>query len=340
MKIGTVDTKKEPFIIAEIGGNHEGRFDYAKKMLLDAAKTGCHCIKYQIYTGDKIVSKVEGAVRNKHFKKFELTNEQYKELIKLAEENNMLFCASFWDPEAVDYFDPFVKFHKIGGGDFTNLPIIEQIAKKNKPILISTAMSNLEEIKEVVAFIDKVNPSLRKENKIALLQCVAMYGEPKDEHANLLSIKVLQDAFPDIEIGYSDHTKGVYACELALAMGATIIEKHFTDNKDQEFRDHHLSANPEEMIHLVKKAKQIQILHGKHEKKPVEAIEDEDRIQQFRRAVYPKADLPAGTILTRENTTTLRPNQGIDARKYYEILGNKLNKDKKAFESIYEEDLD
>lgn len=340
MIIGNHNTKEETFIIAEIGGNHEGNFEYAKKLLLDAAKTGCHAIKYQVYEGDKIVSKVEGADRNKHFKKFELSNEQYKELINMAEENNMLFCASFWDPEAVDYFDPFVKFHKIGGGDFTNLPIIEQIAKKNKPILLSTAMSNLEEIKETVAFIDKVNPDLRKNNKIALLQCVAMYGDPKDEYANLLSIKVLQDTFPDIEIGYSDHTKGTYACELAIAMGSSIIEKHFTDNKDQEFRDHHLSANPEEMKYLVQKSKQIKILHGKNEKKPIDTVEDKERIKQFRRAVYLKQDIPAGTILTKENLTTLRPNVGIDARKYYDVLGKRLKKDKKAFEVVYEGDLE
>ena len=336
------------FIIAEIGGNHEGNFEYAKKLLLDASKTGADAVKFQIYRGDKIVSKVEGEDRNKHFKKFELPDERFMKLAKLAEENNIMFMASVWDKEALETFDPFIKIHKVGSGDMTNYPLLKALAETNKPLIISTAMSTLEEIRDMVAFIDKANPNLIKENKLVLLHCVATYGNPKDEYANLLSIKKMQDEFPDIPIGYSDHTMGILACEIAISMGACVIEKHFTDDKTREFRDHHISIDLNEMKELVETAKdkkdinesdkKNKLLLGKCEKKPIEAIETPERIAEFRRAVYPNKDLATGTELTEENLTTLRPNKGIDARKFYDILGKKLNKDKKAFENIDEDD--
>ena len=331
--------RDDTFIIAEIGGNHEGDFDYAKKLLLDAAKSGADAVKFQIYKADKIVSRLEGEARNKHFKKFEMTDEQFVELAKLAEKNNIMFMASLWDNNAVNNFDNYLKIHKIGSGDLTNYPILEAIAKKNRPMIISTAMATLEEIKETVKFIEKVNPALLKENKLCMLHCVATYGDPKDEYANLLSIRKLQDEFPNIPIGYSDHTKGVYPCELAITMGARVIEKHFTDDKTREFRDHHISADLDDMKELVEKAEKIKTLLGKYEKKPIEEVETLQRINEFRRAVYLKEDLKAGDILTKDNLITLRPNVGVDARDYYKILGKRLKKDKKAYEAIYPKDL-
>jgi len=328
------------FIIAEIGSNHEGNFEYAKKLLSDAVKCGVDAVKFQIYKGDKIVSKIESSERYNHFKRFELTDDEFIELAKLAEKKGILFMSSLWDIDAVHKFDPYLKIHKVGSGDLTNYPILEVIAKKNKPIILSTAMSTLEEIKDAVNFISMVNSNLIKNKKLILMHCVAMYGNPRDEYANLLSIRKLQDEFPNFIIGYSDHTRGIYACELAIAMGAKVIEKHFTDDKSREFRDHHIAADLEEMKELVKKARRIETLLGKYEKKPIEEIETPERIKEFRRAVYLKKDASAGTILTKENLITLRPNVGIDARRFYSILGKRLKKNKKAFEAIYEEDLE
>ncbi|MEZ4752931.1 MAG: N-acetylneuraminate synthase family protein [Bdellovibrionota bacterium] len=327
----------ETFIIAEIGGNHEGDFEYAKKLLRDAAETGAQAVKFQIYKGDTIVSKVEGADRNKHFKKFELSHQQYEELAKLANESGLQFMASLWDSEAIDKFDPLIDIHKVGSGDFTNYPLLKKLALTDKPLILATAMSNLDEIRETVAFIDSINPKLREEHKLCLMQCVAMYGEPEDRHAQLGAIKVLQEGFPDIHIGYSDHTLGTYACELAIGMGARVIEVHFTDDKTREFRDHHLSITKEEMKDLVAKSKKIATLFGSVEKVPVAAIETVERVQQFRRAVYPAHDIKAGTILTEEMLTTLRPNKGIDARKYYDLIGKTISKDVRAFEALAEE---
>ncbi len=330
----------EVFIIAEIGGNHEGDFEYAKRLLLEAAKSGAHAVKFQSYKADKIVSKVEGAVRNEHFKKFELSDEQFIELAKLAEENGIMFMSSLWDKDAIEKLDPYLKVHKVGSGDLTNYPILDLLAKKDKPLIISTAMSTLDDVRGAVDYVRKVNPELVSRGDLVLLHCVAMYGDAREEYANLLAIKKLQNEFPGIHIGYSDHTKGVYACELSIAMGARVIEKHFTDDKTREFRDHHISADLGEMKSLVENSKRIVGLLGVYDKSPIEGIETADRIKEFRRAVYPSVDLNEGDILSDENLTTLRPNVGVDARRYDEILGKKLNKSKKAFEAIYDEDLE
>jgi N-acetylneuraminate synthase/N,N'-diacetyllegionaminate synthase len=330
---------KKIFIVAEIGGNHEGDFEYAKRLLLDAAQTGVDAVKFQIYTGDKLVSKVEGPIRNEHFKKFQLTDEQWLELIRLAKENNILFMSSIWDIEAVNKYDQYIEIYKVGSGDLTAWPILEVIAKKNKPIILSVGMSNLEEIKETVGFLEKVNPSLIKEKKLILLHCVAMYGDPKDKYANLLSIRKLQDEFPNLYIGYSDHVKDILAAQMAMAMGARVIEEHFTNDKTREFRDHHLSSDIEEMKALVGSAEKIEELLGEYKKEPVLPIEDEQRIQQLRRAIYFKEDVPEGTIANSENLVALRPNTGIDARDFYKILGKKLKVSKKKFERLSFEDF-
>lgn len=327
------------FLIAEIGGNHEGNFEYAKKLLSLAVEGGADAVKFQIYRGDKIVSKQECSERNKHFKKFELTFEQYKELAMLAREMGTQFMSSLWDREAVEEFDPYISVHKIGSGDITNYRLLKELALKNKPLLVATAMSKMEEVRDSVAFIDSVNPSLRREGKLCLMQCVAMYGDIRPAYAHLGAIRALQDEFPDIHIGYSDHTKGKYASEISLALGARVIEVHFTDDKSREFRDHELSLTNEELISLRSKAEEISVLLGPYAKSPVSDVETPERIQQFRRAIYLKEDQPAGTLLTSEILTTLRPNKGLDARMYFDVIGRTLAKDKAAFEAFSEEDL-
>ena len=322
------------FVIAEVGGNHEGDFNYAKKLCLDAINSGAHAVKFQTYQADNIVSPVEGPVRNKHFKKFELSFEQFEELAQICNEHNVEFMSSLWDKNSFDKLDPIINIHKIGSGDMTNYPLIKYMLQSGKPLIISTAMSTIEEIKHLVSFITETSPDYITEKKLYILHCVAMYGEPKDEYAQLLSIKVLQDTFPKLTIGYSDHTIGMYASELAVAMGAKVIEKHFTDNKDQEFRDHHISADMKEMQTFMTNIQKIRTLLGKYEKKPVLPIESKERIQQFRRSVYACKDINEGEVLDESNITTLRPNTGIDAREYYSLLGNKITQPVKKYHKI------
>ena len=293
------------FVIAEIGGNHEGDFERAKKLTRLAIESGCHAIKFQTYKGDKLVSKVEGESRNKHFKRFELDYDQFIELAKMIREAGRIFMTSVWDTDSLNMLDEYLDIYKVGSGDLTNYEMLEAFAKRNKPIIISTAMATIDEIKESIKFIETINPKLIKKNKIVLLHCIAMYGDPRNEYANLLSIKKLQDEFPHMIIGYSDHTKGMYACELAVAMGSAVIEKHFTDDKTKEFRDNHISADVDELREFMKKTKMIRTMLGSYAKKPIDQIETSERISEFRRAVYPKTYIKAGEVLTRNSITAL-----------------------------------
>jgi len=331
---------KEIFVIAEIGGNHEGDFEYAKKLLADAADSGAHAVKFQTYTPDKIVSKVENEVRNKHFGKFALSDEQFIELAELAKKKGIMFMSSIWDLDSLEVLDKYIEVHKVGSGDITNYPMLKALALKNKPLIIATAMSNLDEVRETVEFIRSVNPKLIEERKLVLLQCVAMYGEPKDEYAQLAVIETYRNEFPDVVIGYSDHTKGIFAAQHAVAMGARVLEIHFTDDKTREFRDHHFSVTKEEMRELMNNINRYEVMSGSSVKKPVLPIEDENRIWEFRRSCYFKVDMNAGETVSEENLTTLRPNKGIDARKYYELIGKKLKIDKKAFEALDYDDFE
>tara|TARA_B100000780_G_C21072831_1_gene431775 strand:+ start:192 stop:1208 length:1017 start_codon:yes stop_codon:yes gene_type:complete len=330
---------KEPFIIAEIGGNHEGDINYAKKLLIDAAKSGANAVKFQSYFPDKIVSKIENKERHEHFAKFVLSIDQYVELAKLAEQNNILFMSSIWDEDTLKELNPYIDIHKIGSGDLTNYPLIKAIIKTKKPFIFSTAMANMDEINDTVNYINKLDPDYITSGKLAILQCVAMYGKPKNEYANLNVIRELEDKFPGIIIGYSDHTEGNYAANIAVALGARILEIHFTDDKTRKFRDHQLSVTKDELVELKKNIHKTISLLGSRSKTPVKDIESSERIWEFRRACFLKVDCKKGDTITYDNLTTLRPCAGIDAREYDSLIGKKLLVDKSAFHALSWDDI-
>ena len=331
---------EKPFIIAEIGGNHEGDFEYAKKLLIEAADAGADAVKFQTYYPDKIVSKIEDEARHKHFSKFVLPIEKYIELAEIAKINNVLFMSSVWDIDSLKALNKYIDIHKIGSGDLTNYPLIEEILKTNKPFIFSVAMSEMSEIHETVQFIKDINPSYINQNKLAILQCVAMYGQPEDRFANLKVITDLKKEFPNTVIGYSDHTEGNYASNIAVALGAEILELHFTDDKTRAFRDHQLSVTKNELIELKKNINKTQTLLGSSIKRPVKEIETPERIKEFRRACYLNKDLKKSDLITHENLTTLRPCKGIDARDYKKLIGKKLIVDKDAFHALSWDDFE
>jgi len=325
--------KNGPFLIAEIGGNHEGNFEYALNLTKLACDSGVDAIKFQIYTGNTLVSSVEDPERNKHFKKFELTKEQYLELASLCKKNEVMFTSSVWDLESVDWIDPFMPFYKIGSGDLTAYPVLKYIAGKSKPLIISTGLSKFSEVKESIDYLRKVNPIYKSKDKLAVLQCTSMYPIP-DEDAYLSVINLYKEEL-NVTTGYSDHTSGTYAVELAYAIGAEVIEMHFTDDRsNKEFRDHKVSFTSNEIKKLIEKIKVIDELKGKEDKFPLNSEKESNHINSFRRAVYPLVDLKAGDKLTEENLTTLRPNKGIDARQYYNLIGKRLTIDVKRHQSL------
>ena len=312
------------FIIAEIGGNHEGDFNYAKKLLFDAIESGADAVKFQTYKPEKIVNRVVDQDRYDHFSKFTLDDDKFIELAKISKEKNIMFMSSVWDKDSLKLLDPFIEIHKIGSGDITNYPLIKEIIKTGKPTIISTAMSTLEEIRSTVDFILSIDESILAEKRLGILQCVAMYGEPMNEYANLNAINTLKDEFPEAIIGYSDHTIGIHACNIAVGMGSKILEVHFTDDKNRSFRDHHLSATKDELKMLIKNIRTTEVMLGSKLKRPVEEIETASRIKEFRRACYLNKDLSEGKIITNEDLVTLRPNIGIEATEYFKILGKRL----------------
>lgn len=330
--------KYGPLLIAEIGGNHEGDFEYAKKLTQLAISTNVDFIKFQLYTGDTLVSKIESPVRNQHFKKFELSKEQHIEIAKMVTDAGIGYMASVWDEEMMDWIDEFMPIYKVGSGDLTAYPVLKTIAKKGKPIIISTGLAREEEVLEAVDFLRMVNPMYQDSDQLAILQCTSMYPIAKSD-ANLLVMSRLKK-FTGATIGYSDHTEGMAALKLAYAMGAEVLEFHFTDTREgKEFRDHKVSLTPSEVSLLIDEIQEINILKGDSEKKPLAIEIDNDHHKSFRRAVYPKVDLKKGTILTEENLTTLRPLSGIDAREYHSVLGKTLNRDVKMHEKLEWEDL-
>jgi len=254
--------KHGPLLIAEIGGNHEGNFEYAIELTKLAIEADVDFIKYQLYSGDSLVSKVENPVRNKHFKKFELSREQYIQLAEMCEAHNIGFMASVWDLEYLHWIDKHMPIYKIGSGDFTAYPIIEGIAKLKKPIILSTGLSSHQEVLDTVKFVQKLDPIYSDKDYLSVLQCTSMYPIPFSD-ANLSTM----DAFrkdTNLTIGYSDHTEGMYALEIAVAMGAEILEFHFTDSREnKEFRDHKVSLTRDEVLELIQKIKQIQSLKKK-----------------------------------------------------------------------------
>ena len=292
--------KRGVYLIAEIGGNHEGDFDYARKLTQLACQSGVDAVKFQIYTGDTIVSKVEDPARNQHFKRFELSPDQYISLAEQCRDHGVTFLASVWNIDALDWIDPYLTFYKIGSGDLTAYPFIKRIASRGKPIVLSTGLSTQDEIEDAVSWIQSQDARYKQAEYLALLQCSSMYPIP-DEDANLNVMDWLRKRF-QLTVGYSDHTVGTEAAETAVAMGAEILELHFTDTRrGKTFRDHQVSFTPEEIRRLIEKIERIKTLQGSPEKFPTESEIEANHVESFRRAVYPLRDLPAGTVITEDD---------------------------------------
>ena len=323
--------KHGPLLIAEIGGNHEGDFEYAKKLTSLAIESDVDYIKFQIYTGDTLVSKVESPIRNKHFKKFQLSKEQYFELAKICSEGGVGFMASVWDISAIKWINELMPIYKIGSGDMTAYPIIKEICKLSKPIILSTGLSTMLEVQNTLDYIKALNPVYLRKDMLAVLQCTSMYPISYGD-SNLNVMNEYKNSFGCV-VGYSDHTEGSYALEIAVAKGAEILEFHFTDKREgKTFRDHSVSLTKNEVSSLIEKIQLIKSLEGSSIKTPL--VSERDHVISFRRAIYPKQDLPKGTILNKNNLVFLRPNHGIDARDYEKIIGRELIEDVKKFQPL------
>jgi len=325
--------KDFPLLIAEIGGNHEGNFNYAKELTRLAINSGADAVKFQIYTGNTLVSKLESPQRNNHFKKFELSNEQHIELAKMVLDAGRLYSSSVWDVKALEWIDPYVSFYKIGSGDLTAYPVLKAIALRNKPIVLSTGLSTEDEVVECVKYLQDLNHIYKKQSHLGVLQCTSMYPiTQNDVHLDVM--KRFEEKY-NWTSGYSDHTEGTLALETAVAMGAKILEFHFTDSREgKSFRDHKVSLTCDEVLGLREKIKSIKALQGQPTKQPLPIEIENGHDLSFRRAVYPSKDIDKGEILDESNLTVLRPLSGIDARDYHKLIGRRILRDVKKHQKL------
>jgi N,N'-diacetyllegionaminate synthase len=320
MKIGSVDLSQEVMIVAEIGNNHEGSFALAEEMIGRAAESGVHAVKFQTYVPEQYVSNRD-ADRLARLRRFALTTAQFRSLAELAKKLGVLFFSTPFDLDSAEALNGFSPVFKIASGDNTFLPLIEKVATFKKPIMLSCGLADLSEITTAT---DAINEIWRRESylgEVALLHCVSSYPTSPAE-ANLGAIKTLFKRFGGT-IGYSDHTLGIEASIFSVALGARIIEKHFTTDKQySDFRDHQISADPSEMRELVEKVKLAQVLVGDGLKN-AQPSEEANRVM-LRRSIAAKYPLDKGTVLRWEHLSWVRPGSGLPPGAEDQLIGRRL----------------
>lgn len=332
-KIFNPNNTLHPFIIAEIGVNHNCSLEKAKRMILEAKEGGAQAVKFQSYKAENLVSKYAKAYWDTKkekikdqlslFKKYDkFSKYEYISLFKFCKKKKIIFLSTPFDFEAVDYLDDIVPFYKIASADITNFPLIDHIAKKKKPIILSTGASNILEIRKAVNLIKK-----RGVKDICLMHCILNYPTNRQD-ANLLMISHLKNNFPNLTIGYSDHTmpdKNMETLVTASLLGAKIIEKHFTDNKKQKGNDHYHSMDKKDLKIFFKRINYLKkIIGNSSEKKP---IISESKSRKFaRRSLIAARYLEKGEIIKRQDILCKRPGFGISTNFISKIIGRKVKK--------------
>ncbi|MBN2459177.1 N-acetylneuraminate synthase family protein [Candidatus Woesearchaeota archaeon] len=343
IKIGkrTIGDGCPTFIIAEIGMNHNGDVKLAKKIIKAAADCGCDAAKFQIFTAEKLVTKDAETYGNQDghlpkyqqemYKKHELTKDDYNELKQYCDKLGLVFFGSVWDEENADLLEEVGgEIFKFGSMDITHLPLLEHVAKKGKPIMLSVGMSTMDEVEEAVKAIIKHN------KKLMLLHCVSSYPA-KAEDTSMLSMIALKEKF-GFPVGFSDHTPDVLTDTVAVALGANIIEKHFTIDKKLPGVDHFLSFEPHEMKRMVQEVRLVEKMLGKKELF-VKECELETRMMA-RRSVIAKVNIPKGTVITKDMLIIKRPGTGLHPRELHNVIGKKAKKHIKEDELIAHEHLE
>lgn len=311
-----------PLVIAEIGINHEGRFEKALQMVEEAARAGCECVKFQAHViEDEMIPNevVPGNARESIWdimKRCALTEEQDAKLKQKAESLGMIYLSTPFSRAAADRLERLeVKAYKIGSGECNNYPLIEHIAKFGKPVLLSTGMNDLASVSVAVGILR------RHTIPFALFHCTSMYPTPYDK-VRLGAIADLEEEFPDAVLGLSDHSLGNYTCYAAVPLGASLLEKHFTADKSWPGPDIEISVDPTELRELISGTKAIHMaLGGRKTILPEEQL----TIAFAYACVVTTTDIHAGEELTPKNVWVKRPGTGeIKAQHYQELLGRRV----------------
>ena len=319
MRLFNKNIKKNPIIVAEIGINHEGSFIKAKKLIKLAKENGADAVKFQSFTPENYISSSD-PTRLKRIKKFCLSD---KDFIKLSNYCKKIKISFFSTPITIDYvkkLNPIVEVFKISSGDFTFKPLIKECIKTKKPIILSTGLSDTKTVQKTLNYIKKIG-GYNYLNKIVLMHCVSAYPVPLED-VNLYSINYLKQKFKTV-IGYSNHALGTDVCKIALMLGASIIEVHFTDKrKGKKFHDHKLSYEPSELQDLVNFRDNYKMILGSKNKKIKKS--EIPFLKHARKGICYKKDLKKNTVITFQCLTFLRPAEEFLFSEVNKILGKKL----------------
>ena len=340
IKIGdkTVGEGKPCFIIAEAGVNHNGDINLAKRLIDVAKEAGADAVKFQTFKAEELVTADAGKAQYQKettdakesqfemLRKLELTESDFEELFNYAQKKGIIFLSSPFDKRSVDLLDKLgVPAFKIPSGEITDFPLLRHIATKGKPIILSTGMATLGEIEEALEVIRKEGVE-----EIVLLHCVSCYPA-KIEDTNLKAMDTLRYAF-NLPVGLSDHSLGVSIPVAAVALGACVIEKHFTLDKNLPGPDHRASLEPDELKEMVRAIRDIEKALGDGIKRPTE--EEEENKKVGRRSIVARVDIPRGAIITEEMLTMKRPSGGIEPRHIKMIVGRKAREHIRSEEPI------
>ncbi|MFC1931518.1 N-acetylneuraminate synthase [Chloroflexota bacterium] len=326
------------FIIAEAGVNHNGDISLAKQLIDVAKEAGADAVKFQTFTTERIVTRYAEKTQYQKettsseeaqfemIKKLELSGGDFKELSAHAQNRGIFFLSTPFDEGSVDLLDKLrVPAFKVGSGEITNFPLIRYIARKKKPVILSTGMALLDEIEEALA-------AIRQEgmNEITLLHCVSSYPT-RVEDTNLRAIETLRNTFK-LPVGLSDHTLGISIPIAAVALGACIVEKHFTLDNNLPGPDQRASLEPAELKQMVKAIRDVEKAMGDGIKRPTK--EEAENKKASRRSIVAEVEIPAGTVITEEMLDLKRPGTGIEPKQLGIIIGRRAARHIKPGELI------
>ncbi|RXI36125.1 N-acetylneuraminate synthase [Malaciobacter mytili] len=337
----------KPYIIAELGSNHNGDMELAKKLILEAKESGVNCVKFQSWSKDSIFARKKYEdnyfIADDYRYRTDYTLEEIVDAYSISEEE-LLEMKKFSDEIGIDCTStPFSKkeadflvdklespFIKVASMDLNNYPFLEYLAKKGKPMVISTGLSELYEIDKAVKIIENTG-----NKQIVILHCVSTYP-PIDSDVHLNNIKTLMRIYPDYPIGFSDHTLGTAIPLASVALGACIIEKHFTLDKNMEGWDHKVSATKDEMKEIVENSKRIAEALGSYR---ITATETDEKKIEFRRSIVLTRQMKKGEIITYSDIDYKRPGGGFDPEMSEFLIGITINKDLEFDHILTKEDI-
>ena len=319
-------------IIAEAGVNHNGDINLAKKLIDAAVEAGADLIKFQTFKANNLTTKnapksqyqnkttSENETQYEMLKNLELTKETHNKLIDYCNEKKIGFFSSGFDIESIDFLNSLgLKMFKIPSGEITNLPYLRHVGSFGKPVILSSGMSTLKEIKEALEVLEFSGVS---KDKITVLHCNTEYPTPLED-VNLRAMITIRDSL-GVNIGYSDHTSGIEVSIAAAAIGAKVIEKHFTIDRELPGPDHKASLEPLELKQMIRSIRNIEIALGNIEKKP--SPSELKNIPIARKSIVAKKKILVGEVLTINNITVKRPGNGISPMDWDKVLGQVAKK--------------